>query len=134
MLHVRGSVKVSHIAKRSLSCKLYKPWTPLFSQGVFWDWVRPMNFYMVSKQVSLTMMGLFPRCWTRVWPKMPHVRGRVKVSHIAKRSLSCRLYKSLTPIFSQGVFWDWVRPMDFYSFCVHVFEKWLDIIEKVVFS
>jgi len=40
----------------------------------------------------------------RVWPKMPHVRGRVKVSHIAKRSLSCRLYKLWTPLLSQGVF------------------------------
>jgi len=36
--------------------------------------------------------------------KMPHVRRRVKVSHIAKRSLSCRLYKLLTPLLSQGVF------------------------------
>jgi hypothetical protein len=35
MPHVRGRVKVSHIAKRSLSCRLYKPWTPLLSQGVF---------------------------------------------------------------------------------------------------
>jgi hypothetical protein len=32
---VRGRDKVSHIAKRSLSCRLYKPWTPLISQGVF---------------------------------------------------------------------------------------------------
>jgi hypothetical protein len=32
---VRGRVKVSHIAKRSLSYRLYKPWTPLISQGVF---------------------------------------------------------------------------------------------------
>jgi hypothetical protein len=33
--HVLSTVKVSHIAKRSLSCRLYKPWTPLLSQGVF---------------------------------------------------------------------------------------------------
>jgi hypothetical protein len=32
---VRGRVKLSHIAKRSLSYRLYKPWTPLISQGVF---------------------------------------------------------------------------------------------------
>jgi hypothetical protein len=32
---VRGRVKVFHIAKRSLSCRLYKPWTPLISQGAF---------------------------------------------------------------------------------------------------
>jgi hypothetical protein len=62
----------------------------------------------------------FPSCcWTRVWPKMPHVRERVKVSHIAKRSLSCRLYKPWTPLLSQDVFWGWVRPMNFYNihFC-----------------
>jgi hypothetical protein len=45
MPHVRGRVKVSHIAKRSLSCRLYKPWTPPLSQGVFWEWIRPMDFY-----------------------------------------------------------------------------------------
>jgi hypothetical protein len=32
---VRGVVKVFHIAKRSLSYRLYKPWTPLISQGAF---------------------------------------------------------------------------------------------------
>jgi len=32
---VRGRVKVFHIAKRSLSCRLYKPWTPLISEGAF---------------------------------------------------------------------------------------------------
>jgi hypothetical protein len=32
---VRVRVKVFHIAKRSLSCRLYKTWTPLTSQGAF---------------------------------------------------------------------------------------------------
>jgi hypothetical protein len=32
---VRGRVKVSYIAKRSLSYRLYKPWTLLISQGIF---------------------------------------------------------------------------------------------------
>jgi len=52
------TVKVSHITKRSLSCRLYKSWTPLLSQCVFWEWVRPIDFYMVSEQVHLTMMGI----------------------------------------------------------------------------
>jgi len=109
-------VKVSHIAKKSLSCRLYKSWTPLLSKCVFWEWVRLIDFYMVSEQARfLWQWWAFPsRCWTRVWPKMPHMRGRVKVSHIAKKSLSCRLYKPWTPLLSQGVFWEWVRPIDFY--------------------
>jgi hypothetical protein len=49
--------------------------------------------------------GSFPPVVEHVFgQKMPHVRGHVKVSHIAKRSLSCRLYKLWTPLFSQGVF------------------------------
>jgi hypothetical protein len=32
---VRVRVKVFHIAKRSLSCRHYKTWTPLTSQGAF---------------------------------------------------------------------------------------------------
>jgi hypothetical protein len=49
--------------------------------------------------------GPFPPVVKHVFgQKMPHVRGRVKVSHIAKRSLSCRLYKPWTPLLSQGVF------------------------------
>jgi len=120
-------VKVSHIAKRSLSCRLYKSWTPLLSQDVFWEWVRPMNFYMVSEQAMfLWQWWVFPsRRWTHVWPKMPHVKGRVKVSHIAKRSLSCKvLYKPWTPIFSQDVFWEWVRLMDFYILFDLAYHRW----------
>jgi len=38
--------------------------------------------------------GHFPSVVEHVFgQKMPHVRGHVKVSHITKRSLSCRLYK-----------------------------------------
>jgi hypothetical protein len=47
------AVKVSHVAKRSLSCRLYKSWTLLLSQDFFWEWVRPMDFYMVSKDNEL---------------------------------------------------------------------------------
>jgi hypothetical protein len=32
---VMGRVKVTHIAKKSLSYRLYKPWTPHISQGAF---------------------------------------------------------------------------------------------------
>jgi hypothetical protein len=43
---------VSHIDKRYMIWALYKLWTSFFSQSVFWEWVRPMNFYMVLKQFS----------------------------------------------------------------------------------
>jgi hypothetical protein len=95
------------------------------SYSIFFHGIRAIMFsFMVSKLFCfltwyqsrfLWQWWTFPsHCWTRVWPKMPYMRGRVKVSHIAKRSLSCRLYKSWTPLLSQGVFWEWVRPMDFY--------------------
>jgi len=62
-------VKVSHIAKRSLSCRLYKPWTLFLSQGVFWEWVRPMDFYMVSEPGSFDNYGSFS-------PVVEHVFGQ----------------------------------------------------------
>jgi len=49
---------VSHIAKISFTWTLYKPWRPLLSQGVFWEWVRPIDFYTVSEQVPLTMIDI----------------------------------------------------------------------------
>jgi hypothetical protein len=35
LTHVKGRVKVSHIAKRYMTCALYKSWTHLLSQCVF---------------------------------------------------------------------------------------------------
>jgi len=105
-------VKVSQIAKRYMTWRLYKPLTPLFSQGVFWEWVRSMDFYMVSKQVPWTMMDLFlPMLNTCLTKKLPHVRRHIKVSHIAKRYMTWEFYKSWCSLLSQGVFWDWVRPI-----------------------
>jgi hypothetical protein len=58
MSHVRGRVNVSHIAKRLLTWEVYKWWTPLLSQYIFWEWIRPMNFYMVLERVPWTMLDI----------------------------------------------------------------------------
>jgi hypothetical protein len=62
------NVKVSHIAKISFTWALYKSWYPLLSQGVFWEWVRPMDFYMVSDPQVSCDDGSFP-------PVIVHVFG-----------------------------------------------------------
>jgi hypothetical protein len=66
----------------------------------FWDkwW-----FNMVSEPVpfncwTFSRWALPPLC-LRVWPIMPHVRGR--------------LYKSWCSLLSQYVFWEWIGPMNF---------------------
>jgi hypothetical protein len=66
---------VSHIAKR------YMTLTPLLSQGVFWEWVRPIDFYMVSGLQDLGQMLYIPSHCTHVWTIVPHVRGVLRVSH-----------------------------------------------------
>jgi len=54
LVYVRARiVKVLHIAKRYMTWALYKSWTPLPFQGVFWTWAMLMNFDMVSKQVPI---------------------------------------------------------------------------------
>jgi hypothetical protein len=114
LLFRKLGVKVYHIAKRYMTWRLYKPWKPHLSQGIFWEWVRPMDFCMVSERVPWRWWTFPSRCWTRAWSKSPHLRGRVKVSHIVKRYMIWRLCKLWTPLLSQGVFWEWVRPIDFY--------------------
>ena len=55
-----------------------------------------------------------PQLWFTCLVGPPHVRGHVKVrvlSHIDQVFLGCAIYKSWTILISQGIFWDWVRPI-----------------------
>jgi len=52
------------------------------------------------------MMGLsLPLVEHLFGQKLSHMRGRVKVSYIAKISFTLALYKPWCPLLSQGVFW-----------------------------
>jgi hypothetical protein len=64
-----------------------------------------MDFYMVSEPQVSCDDGSFPFVVVHVFGHwLPHVRGRVKVSHIAKISFTWALYKPWCPLISQGVF------------------------------
>jgi hypothetical protein len=53
-----------------------------------------MDFIMVSEPGSLDDDGFFPPDVEPVFgQKLLHVKGRVKVSHDAKRYMTCALYK-----------------------------------------
>jgi hypothetical protein len=64
---------------------------------------------------------------------MPHVSRHVKVSHIAKRLLSCELYKSWVSLISQGVEdKDEKRPEGGFSFLVYSWKMMIELKPQVI--
>jgi hypothetical protein len=81
--------------------------------------IGPWTFHMVSKRILWMIICLsLLMLTTCLAKKLPHLRRRVKMSHIVKRYIIRTLYKTWTPLNSKYVFWEWVRFMYFHILLV----------------